>query len=497
MFTVLKLTGFLSMQDAVALPKETEKRPPPRLPQKMNQRPTTQDIHVLPKQTDCSPGSYSQPKDRLGSICSLETIPGVAMVSPTSTLARRSSSAEFSGAAAVCAHGSSSEALPPRLPFVSSQSKSDSGPQSRPEEGPQPGPIVPPRSKSDCGLETQPLVHMSRSKVVNERSRLSPSESPLPTRRPSPKLPENAVPFPYTCSPITPKVVVQCIDKKRAQTPPPPVPLRLDDSRRPRYETRYSPGLVSGCTSDPTWDDALYDDLHRKLMSVPASGGFMSDPAAIYVASPYVHFTKDKETSGYPEKNEYFYPNLDAVSGLPPVSSQRGLALPNAYRDYRNLSKTAAQPPVPPLPIKPHQRHGMNHVKKFPRKSSDLYRSDSANFKSKCTYCGEYFSVKENRRGACADGPDAFRNCAKACVCPAAALVYHCADEEDSVPTDLWTCGTCDRKSCRQWTVLTIVCLLLPCMWCFLPMRSCHRCGVACGCCGARHQAALPLASNV
>lgn len=485
------------MQVTVALPKETEQRP--RLPQKMNQRPITQDTRVLPNQKDGSPGSYSQPKDHMGSICSLETIPGMAMIPPDSTLARRSSSAEFSGAATVCAHGPASEAVPPRLPFVSSQSKSDSGPQLRPEEGPQAAPDIPPRSKSDCGLETQPLVYLQRSprtKVVNERSRLAPSASPCPNRRPSPKLPETATPFPYTCSPITPKVVVQCIDKKRAQTPPPPVPLRPDDSRRRRYETKQSPGLLSSGTSDPSWDDALYHDLNRKLMSVPASGGFISDPTAVYMTGPYVHFTKDKETSGYPKKNEYFYPHLDPVSNQP--SSMRGLSLQNAYRDYRNLAKTDVQPPVPPLPIKPHQRHyGPTRSKEFPRKSKDLYRSDSANFKSKCTYCGEYFSPKENRRGACAEGPDAFRNCAKNCVCPASALVYHCADEEDDVPTDLWTCGACDRRSCRQWTVLTIVCLLLPCMWCFLPMRTCHRCGVACGCCGARHQTALPLASNV
>ncbi|KAL3228837.1 hypothetical protein MRX96_023739 [Rhipicephalus microplus] len=49
----------------------------------------------------------------------------------------------------------------------------------------------------------------------------------------------------------------------------------------------------------------------------------------------------------------------------------------------------------------------------------------------------------------------------------------------------LWLSEDCRRR----WAGLALLSLLVPCLWCYLPLRACHRAAVGCGLCGGRHQA--------
>lgn len=158
------------------------------------------------------------------------------------------------------------------------------------------------------------------------------------------------------------------------------------------------------------------------------------------------------------------------------------------------------------------------------------------------------FRPDENRRGACDFAPDCVRSTidAVSCVGCAQCLLYHCyADSEgDFAPQPCSSCVTSEsgarrgghqqlhehhprhhhhhnhnhhqqRHSChgeqrrrdddddaddaaccgadsppKRWFGLALLSLVVPCLWCYLPLRACYRCGVRCGCCGRPHEAA-------
>ena len=140
------------------------------------------------------------------------------------------------------------------------------------------------------------------------------------------------------------------------------------------------------------------------------------------------------------------------------------------------------------------------------------------------------FRPEENGRGACEYAPDCVRSTidAVSCVGCAQCLLYHCyADSEgDFTPTPHRQCpcscasfgsgggsssnggsGTggggnhhhhhqrrgstcCVESSPKRWFGLALLSLVVPCLWCYLPLRACYRCGVQCGCCGKPHEAA-------
>jgi len=125
----------------------------------------------------------------------------------------------------------------------------------------------------------------------------------------------------------------------------------------------------------------------------------------------------------------------------------------------------------------------------------------------RCKHCQDTFRPEENGRGACEYAPDCVRSTidAVSCVSCAQCLLYHCyADAEGDFTPQPCACscsslgpgsgrrhhGCCIDSSPKRWFGLALLSLVVPCLWCYLPLRACYRCGVQCGCCGKPHEAA-------
>jgi len=111
----------------------------------------------------------------------------------------------------------------------------------------------------------------------------------------------------------------------------------------------------------------------------------------------------------------------------------------------------------------------------------------------RCVYCDEPFEPASNRRGACADAPDAAAACVEraSCLCCARAVVYHCLDAVDDDDRDPCACdGRLDAgRRCRRWTSVGLLAVVVPCLCLYWPLAACHRVAVRLGCCGGRHSA--------
>lgn len=263
----------------------------------------------------------------------------------------------------------------------------------------------------------------------------------------------------------------------------------------------------SGVEKTPDiWIEGNAKDLGRKvgLLAIPSD-----EDDLIYFSGSYVHFARNAD----PETHDYCYPSLDAFGTSPYGTATVPAAGPPRPAGDPRRSHLSTSVPVP-LPIKT-RRKWLKRKKSLPAtsksstsksntsksnasksntsKSSTTSRHRPQGPKLRCVYCDEYFSFDENRPGSCRDAPDRVLACIKAatCVCCQEAVAYHCnGEEDDSEDCDRLDCGGSRRGSGRRRAVLVLICLVVPCLWCYLPFRTCHRLGVACGCCGPRHKAA-------
>ncbi|XP_039279300.1 sprouty-related, EVH1 domain-containing protein 1 isoform X2 [Nilaparvata lugens] len=115
----------------------------------------------------------------------------------------------------------------------------------------------------------------------------------------------------------------------------------------------------------------------------------------------------------------------------------------------------------------------------------------------RCRHCQQIYTSDTNLKGACRYAPDPIREtidrvaciaCARCClVYPegrgagggrGATAAHPCDCDCDG---DAGACG-------RRWLALALLSLLVPCLWCYPPLRACHLCGIACGMCGATHR---------
>ncbi|XP_061626111.1 sprouty-related, EVH1 domain-containing protein 2 [Phyllopteryx taeniolatus] len=110
----------------------------------------------------------------------------------------------------------------------------------------------------------------------------------------------------------------------------------------------------------------------------------------------------------------------------------------------------------------------------------------------RCVYCQDLFQRKDNRRGRCQEAPDPIQTCIRrvSFLWCADSLLYHCMSDPEGDYSDPCSCEAGDERFCLRWSALLALSLLVPCMCCYLPLTALHRCGVACRCCGGRHQAA-------
>ncbi|KAG8230638.1 hypothetical protein J437_LFUL006835 [Ladona fulva] len=146
----------------------------------------------------------------------------------------------------------------------------------------------------------------------------------------------------------------------------------------------------------------------------------------------------------------------------------------------------------PPLPAKPGRKRDRH---------KGGGRGAGGGGRARCRHCNEAFSLGDNPRGCCEYAPDPVRAGidAVSCISCAQCMLYHCmADAEGEFARHPCECGSGEGPGggaaggdgCgRRWLGLALLSLLVPCLWCYPPLRACHKCGVACGLCGGRHQA--------
>ncbi|KAK3597820.1 hypothetical protein CHS0354_029380 [Potamilus streckersoni] len=183
----------------------------------------------------------------------------------------------------------------------------------------------------------------------------------------------------------------------------------------------------------------------------------------------YVFFARNKP-------HEYSYPNLESIQ-KPPAKRE---ATSNIKKQ---LQSHITDQPKPPLPIK---------KKKNRRKTSIQQQSGRLLTRARCKHCHAMFSHEENHRGSCEEAPDSVEKCIEivTCVWCPKGLIYHCMSDADGEYGHPCTCDPSDNSNCKKWTALSILSFIVPCLWCYWPLKACHKCGVALGCCGGRHKAA-------
>lgn len=171
------------------------------------------------------------------------------------------------------------------------------------------------------------------------------------------------------------------------------------------------------------------------------------------------------------QPHEYSYPNLEPVHKPP---SKR-----EAIINSKKHSQITVQP-KPPLPVK--------SKKKDKHKNSQTGRLLT---KAQCKHCHETFNHEDNHRGSCEEAPDSVEKCIEfvTCVWCAKGLIYHCMSDADGEYGPPCICDSSDEANCKKWTVLSVLSLFVPCLWCYWPLKACHMCGKSCGCCGGRHKA--------
>ncbi|KAL7648755.1 UNVERIFIED_CONTAM: hypothetical protein RMT77_000662 [Armadillidium vulgare] len=186
----------------------------------------------------------------------------------------------------------------------------------------------------------------------------------------------------------------------------------------------------------------------------------------------YVQFAKNQP----PPNHDYSYP---MVEGFGKGERRDSIASLKKHQQLELVGGTPSQPLPPPL--LPGKRS-----RKRDRRNRKLVRA-------RCRYCQDSFTEEYNARGSCEFAPDYVRSAIDklTCISCAQCMLYHCmSDAEGEFPNHPCECGGPNDESCgRRWLGLTLLSLLVPCLWCYLPLRTCHRCAVSCGLCGGRHEA--------
>ncbi|XP_014274571.1 sprouty-related, EVH1 domain-containing protein 2 isoform X1 [Halyomorpha halys] len=110
--------------------------------------------------------------------------------------------------------------------------------------------------------------------------------------------------------------------------------------------------------------------------------------------------------------------------------------------------------------------------------------------KETCRHCQEPFCADNNVRGSCEYAPDCVKSSINtvACISCAQCMLYHCmSDPEGDFGQHPCECGPVDESCSKRWIGLALLSLIVPCLWCYPPLRACHWCCVSCGLCGGKH----------
>ncbi|KAK6182445.1 hypothetical protein SNE40_010138 [Patella caerulea] len=308
-----------------------------------------------------------------------------------------------------------------------------------------------PTSNIDSDDAVFQLIDLPRGRTGS--SSQSASTTSTTTSSPSPRSPTSVIPGlqePFSFSPQTNHLHR----------------VHYINTQHPRQTTTSSsPSVKSGSQKSDSFESSSGLDDPWVRGDEPTSLSGKSDQGLLELCKEdsYVYFAKNKP--GAP--HEYSYPSLEPTQK--PPTKRESSSKRQTYVSHNN-------PPIS-LPIK------MNTNK---NQSRTLLGQQS-----RCKHCNEIFSVEENVRGSCEDGPDRVTKCIECitCVVCAHTLNYHCLSDADGEYHHPCQCDPNDSGNCKKWTAMTILSFFLPCLWCYPPLNACHRCAVSCGCCGARHKA--------
>lgn len=147
----------------------------------------------------------------------------------------------------------------------------------------------------------------------------------------------------------------------------------------------------------------------------------------------------------------------------------------------------------------PNHPHHQHHV-------SSSFASSEKPPSVVCRYCEKTYTPEENAKGSCEKAPDCVRDGIHAvtCIPCARSFIFHCLSEQQQEGFVAHAefggggrrhhRGDCDsgrdHRCSGRWIGLTILSILLPCLWCYPLLKACHMCGVSCGACGGRHEPA-------
>ncbi|CAG9790005.1 unnamed protein product [Diatraea saccharalis] len=174
---------------------------------------------------------------------------------------------------------------------------------------------------------------------------------------------------------------------------------------------------------------------------------------------PYVHLSAI---------HDYTYPQV----GSTVISSEKSspnTKPPLLKRDSGSIKKMCSYAP-PPLPDK---------------KPAETFQA-----RLKCRHCHEWYLESANRAGACEFAPDCFKSCidCTSCIKCAQCMVYHCmSDAEGEYALHPCACAPPTHACATRWVGVTLLSLLVPCLWCYLPLRCAHRAARAAGLAGGAH----------
>ena len=194
-------------------------------------------------------------------------------------------------------------------------------------------------------------------------------------------------------------------------------------------------------------------------------------------------------------KHDYTYPIVDS----PPLPLMHPETSVSVESSHPSCSADYTAPPAVLLPAKKSRSRSTTRDMFHRSTTVSSERPLVSGMRSRCVHCHEMFSHDNNRPGSCMDAPDPARRLIDrvSCLCCARAIVYHC-DATSSTLSDDWRsgdepCTGCDPSApgcCRRWTLLSALAVVVPCLWCYLPLNACHQCVRWCGHCGGRHKAA-------
>lgn len=194
------------------------------------------------------------------------------------------------------------------------------------------------------------------------------------------------------------------------------------------------------------------------------------------------------------DRQKQLSPNEQIYTYQPAAPPPPLLPHHNRIFDSVKTRSSCFPPPSPPPPLSSHNPVDTSVIfkKQIPGHSEMQFSSNVEKPQSlTCRHCRKTYTQEENVKGSCEYAPDCVRTSIDTvtCIPCARSMVYHCMpDSEGNFAQQLCECETVDNGCVKRWLGLAILSILLPCLWCYPPLKVCHLCGVSCGACGGRHE---------